>query len=267
MAGGLMLVDITLIDDDPHNPRGDVGNVDDLAQSFAQDGQQNPVQLIAKPNGRWHLHEGHRRKKAALELGEPFLKAIERRFSSDLDRIVSQGAMHTHARDWDPMAWARYLYALFSDPYNLNREQIAHRIGRPPVWVRDTMSFVHLTNDEQIDLAAGRMSRTEALRRLANRRAIRDGKPLPAPKQRRPAHAVPHIPAQRRPAPAPAPAEPYLNAGHRLADQVAARCTASAGHTAHPRIGGVGCGICWEAVIAADAVALATGARQLVTAA
>jgi ParB/RepB/Spo0J family partition protein len=241
----IIAVDLNLIDDDPKNPRGtDVGDVAGLKISIAHDGLQNPLQVIELPGGRFRLFEGHRRRKALEELGAAKAPALIRRFDSELDRVVSQGAMHTHAVDWDPMAWARFLYRLF-DEFNLNRNDIAHRLGKSPVWVRDTMSFVHLTPTEQRALADRRMSRRDALRRLANRRAIRDGNPAPAvtvPKQR--ARKI---------------TEPHLNLAHRLAEQVAARC-ASGGlqHAARPKIGGVGCGVCWEQVIAADAITDAT---------
>lgn len=240
---GLIRVDLDLIDDDPRNPRGDVGDVSDLKLSLAQDGQQDAIHVIAQGNGRYLLHEGHRRKKALLELGENQAKAVLRRFHSDLDRLVSQGVMHTHSVDWDPMAWATYLYRLFTD-HNLNRHQIAHRLGRTPNWVRDTMSFVHLRPFEQQQLAARQMTRTEALRRLNTRRAARDGRPAPAPKT-----TTGRVPRPRKPAD-----EPRLNSDHQLAEQVAARC-ASGGpeHAARPKIGGVGCGFCWESVIVADA--------------
>jgi ParB/RepB/Spo0J family partition protein len=238
-------INLDLIDDDPRNPRGPVGDVTALKLSIAQDGQQNPIQVIPQGNGRYWLHEGHRRKKALTELGAKTAQAVECRYDTDLDRLVSQAVQHAHACDWDPMAWARYLYRLFSE-HNLDRYQIAHRIAKSPNWVRDTLSFTHLTGEEQRQLAAGAMTRAEALRRLADRRAVRDGRPAPATR--------PAVPQQRS-----GGREPHLNNDHRLAGQVTARCAAAGpSHAARPRIGTVGCGACWEAVIAADAVTRAT---------
>jgi ParB/RepB/Spo0J family partition protein len=244
-VSGLFLVDIDLIDIDPDNPRGaDLGDLTDLELTIAQDGLQNPVQLIQKPRGRWSLHEGHRRLEVHRRLGEKQIKAIKRTFRSELDRVISQGVLHAHAKDYAPTAWSRYLHRLcFEMPpgQNLKREQIAHRIGRSPNWVRDTMSFTyHLTEREQRDLDAGKISRAEALHRIANRRAIRDGRTAPAPRTTR------------------APAGSYFGTGHRLAKQVAHYCASQGiGHTGPRKIGGVGCGPCWEHVIGADARAAA----------
>ena len=243
----ILFVKFDLIDEDPHNPRGEIELVDvaALKASLEQDGIQDPVQLIPKDNGRYWLHDGHRRMRAEIEAGNVGTLALIRRFKSDLDRVISQGIMHTHAVNWDAMAWSRYLYRLFSE-YNLSRWQIARRLALHPNWVRDTMSFVRLNPDEQRDLARGEMTRKEALRRLKNRRDKQAGRTTTNP--------APFVPRQRKPT-----GEPNLNGEHRLAEQVAARC-ASGGleHAAHPKIGGVGCGFCWEQVIAADAIATAT---------
>jgi len=243
----ILFVKFDLIDDDPDNPRGEIELVDvaALKETVGQDGIQDPIQLIPKADGRYTLHEGHRRKRAAIEAGHVGAPALIRQFKSDLDRVVSQGIIHTHAVNWDPMAWSRYLYRLFSE-FNLSRWQIARRLALHPNWVRDTLSFVHLKPVEQRELARGEMTRKEALLRLKNRRDQQAGRTTTNP--------APFVPRQREPI-----GEPHLNGVHRLAEQVAARC-ASGGlaHAAHPMIGGVGCGLCWEQVIAADAIATVT---------
>jgi ParB/RepB/Spo0J family partition protein len=248
----VIYVTFDLIDDDPRNPRGEIDLVDvaALKESLEQDGIQDPIQLIAKGDGRYWLHEGHRRKLAAIEAGHQGAPALIRCFKTDLDRVVSQRVMHTHAIDWDPMAWARYLHRLY-DEFNLTRWQIARRLAKSPNWVRDTVSFIYLKPGEQRELATGEMTRKEALRRLKNRRDLKTGRTPTSPP---PVSGTPVIPKQRKPT-----GEPNLNGEHRLAEQVAARC-ASGGipHAARPKIGGVGCGFCWEQVIADDAIATAT---------
>jgi ParB family chromosome partitioning protein len=241
-VSGLILVNLADIDVDPVNPRGDVGDVTDLKLSIAQRGLQAPIEIIPKGNGRYDLFEGHRRRQALLELGKSQTPAIVKTFATEKARLLAQGTIHAHRRNFNPMAWARYLHRLYWD-HKMTREQIAFELGVSPAWVRDTLSFVHLTETEQRDLEAGLLTRKKALTRLAARRAALAGKPAPQPK----------TPAQRRPA-----GEPYLNGGHRLAEQVAAHC-ASGGmeHAASPKIGGVGCGHCWEHVIRADALTVA----------
>lgn len=245
---GLFLVELTLIDVDPENPRGEIDDVSDLKQSLQHNGQQDPIQVIVKGDGRYGLHEGHRRVQALTEIGETHAKAITRTFRSDLERRLSQGAMHAHRRDFDPMAWSRYLNRLFWDD-KLTREQIAVQLGVSQGWVREHLSFVHLKPSEQADLQSGDMSRKEALSRLAARRAARDG---------RPDTTTTTVPGQPR-------TNSYFNGGHPLAEQVAIRCAAAGlTHAGSTKIGGMGCGRCWEDVIRADAL---TAARPALAAA
>lgn len=235
MADSRLYVDIDLIDVDPDNPRGaDVGDVCDLVASMRVRGQEDPIHLIPKPDGRFWLHEGHRRRKAMLELGYDRAWYVERHFDSDLARLLSQGTLHLHRVDFDPMAWARYLHRLYWN-HRQNRQQLAHQLGRSTKWVRDTMSLVHLEKFEQDELSAGLMTKGEALWRLGNRRALRAGAPPPAPKTTR---------ARER----------HFTSSHPLARDVKARC-ASYGedHADRTKIGDVGCGACWEHAIRADA--------------
>lgn len=240
----LVLVDLDLIDEDPRNPRGEIldDDVADLKQALLARGQEDPMHLIPRDNGRYFLHEGHRRLRAMRELGWKTGKAIERRFADRRSQMLSQGQMHAHRRNWGPMAWADYCHRLFFEE-KMTREDIARELGVSQAFVRDSIALTHLTDREKKAVAGGTLSKKDALARLARRRAERDGRPAPALKKT----------ASKKPA-----AEPHLNAGHRLAEQVAARC-ASGGieHAAHPKIGGVGCGVCWEDVIRADAIAAA----------
>lgn len=242
-------LDITLIDVDPHNPRGAVGDVSDLKASIRVRGQEDPVQLIPKGGGRYWLHEGHRRRKALLELGQTQIWYIEREFDTDRDRLLSQGTLHLHRVDFDPIAWADYLHRLYWH-HNMSRVDLAHHLGRSTRWVRDTMSLVHLDPQEKREVTAGILSKGEALYRLGNRRAkLTNTAPPAAPRQ--------HAPAER-----------HLTSRHPLARSVKARCVASGReHAARVKIGKVGCGQCWEHEIRADATAAARSGTSLVLAA
>jgi ParB/RepB/Spo0J family partition protein len=227
--------DITLIDVDPDNPRGEVGDVTELAASMRVRGQEDPVQLIAKPGGRFWLHEGHRRRKAALQAGLTRLWYVEKTFTADRDRLLSQGVLHLHRVDFDPIAWANYLHRLYWD-HAMTREAIAHHLGRSPNWVRDTVALYHLESEEKRAVAAGQLSKGEALWRLKNRRT-------------RPGTTTVPVPAT----PACKP-EPYFTDRHPLAHAVKKRCASSgAEHVGRIKIGKVGCGECWEDTIRDDA--------------
>lgn len=243
---GMLLIDLCLIDDDPLNPRGPVGDITDLAADIAYRGQEDAIHVVKKNDGRYLLHEGHRRVAALQHLGRQQAKAIERHFATDLDRLLSQGAIHVHRKDFSPMAWGRYCHRLFWE-HNLTRDQIAGVLHVSPLWVKNHIALVALEPAEQDAVEAGELTQGEALYRVACRRAAREGRPAPA------------LPAEKKTkAIKAAPVDPYLNHDHRLARQVAVRCASNgAGHAARPKIGLVGCGECWEDEIRADALHIA----------
>ncbi|MBC9000463.1 ParB/RepB/Spo0J family partition protein [Micromonospora aurantiaca (nom. illeg.)] len=171
----LQRIPLDLIEPGP-NDRGELADVAELAASLAAVGQLMPVLLEPLPDGRYQLLDGHRRHAAANLANLPDLMAVVRhRDESPIRRTVRQLTIQTHAQPFNPMAEARALHRLMFGE-NMSREAIAHLLGRNPAWVRDRISLVHLTPGEQRDVEAGRMSVREALFRLQNRRAMREGR-------------------------------------------------------------------------------------------
>jgi ParB/RepB/Spo0J family partition protein len=168
-------IPIDVIEPGP-NARGTVGDVAGLAANLRAVGQLMPILVEPLSDGRYQLLDGHRRHAAANLAGIEHLTAVVRRAdSSDIRRTVRQLSIQAHAQPFDPMAEARALHTLMFER-NMAREDIARLVGKSPAWVRDRISLVHLTPGEQRDVQAGRMSVSEALFRLANRRAMREGR-------------------------------------------------------------------------------------------
>ncbi|MBM0235918.1 ParB/RepB/Spo0J family partition protein [Micromonospora sp. ATA32] len=166
------------------NARGNVGDVTELAASLKAIGQLVPVLVEPLPEGRYQLLDGHRRHAAANEAGIAHLTAIVRHTDDNaVRRTVRQLSIQSHARPFDPMAEARALHKLMFEQ-NLTREDIARMVGKSPGWVRDRVSLVHLEPGEQRDVETGRLSVSEALLRLRNRREMREGR---QPTQHQPA--------------------------------------------------------------------------------
>lgn len=69
--GVIRKVRISEIVDSPYQPRRsyDPESIDELGKSLSANGQQEPVILRALPNNQFELIGGHRRKKAALNIG------------------------------------------------------------------------------------------------------------------------------------------------------------------------------------------------------
>jgi ParB-like partition proteins len=217
----------------------DLGDVNELAVSMSSIGQQEPVIVEQLGERRYRLIEGHRRRKAARVAGITHLDAVLRRRPGDCDRIIRQLAMHTHAKPFEPIAEARALHTLMWT-YRLTRDQIATKVGRGPMWVRDRLALLQLTETEQVDVEQRALPISEALDRVRQRRAERDGRQL------------------RRPTPGPRttrrrPAEQHLTHHHPLAADARQRCRDAGGeHRYRVAIGDVACGECWEHAIRAD---------------
>jgi ParB family chromosome partitioning protein len=153
-----------------HNARGDLGDLRDLAQSLSHLGQQKPLIVHQLHDGRYELLDGHRRHAAAQIAGLPAVDVILRRDRGPAMRLQQQLALHTHARAFNPMAEARACHTLMFE-HSMTRQQIAAQVGRSPLWVRNRISLVHLTEDEQDRVARGELSIDFALTTLAARRA------------------------------------------------------------------------------------------------
>jgi ParB/RepB/Spo0J family partition protein len=68
---GVQKIQLALIDDSPYQPRKeyDPELIDALATTMNTAGHAEPIRVRKKPDGRYELISGHRRKRAALSLG------------------------------------------------------------------------------------------------------------------------------------------------------------------------------------------------------
>lgn len=170
----LIRVPIGQIEPGP-NARGDVGDIAELAISIRAIGMQKPLLVHDIGGGRYRILDGHRRYAAAQLLELPYVDALLRRAGTDAQRLQQQVAIHTQAKPFDPIAEARAMSELMF-AHKLTREQIAEAAGRTPGWVRDRLGLLALKPDEQRDVAAGRMSLSEARATLAHRREVAEGR-------------------------------------------------------------------------------------------
>lgn len=227
------LVDARVADliPDPDNPREDVGDVTELANSMAANGLLQPI--VARRHtgdtGRTRLIvvAGHRRLAAAQLLRWATVPTIIR---ADMrpDAVLAAMLVENGQRaGLDPIEEARALSRLQCEGgRNLSHAELAHRIGRTQVHVSGRLSLLALSPEDQDLLRAGEMNLGDAVRKarvLAGR--VRAG----------------------------STGHPHLGSEHDLASRVRARCR-RLNHKRGGRnsVGGVACGECWETVIRAD---------------
>lgn len=101
-ASGIAEIDASLVDPSPFPdrlPDDDAAAFDAFKKSLSEEGQRVPVQLRPHPEqaGRYQVIYGHRRVRAARELGIP-VKALIRQLS-DSDLVVSQGIENASRQD------------------------------------------------------------------------------------------------------------------------------------------------------------------------
>lgn len=75
-AGGVVMLETALIDPNPANPRRDVGDVGELADSIRAQGIRQNLLVVPAPEGRFTLVIGHRRLEAAKLAGLERVPAV-----------------------------------------------------------------------------------------------------------------------------------------------------------------------------------------------
>lgn len=229
-AGGdgvqLVKVPLARIQADPTNIRDDLYDIDDLAASISQVGLLQPI-VVRRAGDRLIIVAGHRRAAALRRLGwtetEVLLNPI-----AEADVLVAMLIENTQRSDLDPIEEAR-AYALLKERDHLGDLQLAGRVGKSQSHVSARLALLELPEADQAAIRAGTLTLGEGTKR---------GRKL----------AGTHRPGALGKASAA-----HLSEHHPLAAAVEALCR----HQGHSkmtagRVGGVGCGRCWEDVIRSD---------------
>lgn len=156
------------------NARGELGDVTDLANSLRAIGQQQPLLVEPREDGKWSVFDGNRRLKAARLAGFAYVLAIPRKTPlTEQQRLLRQLGMHATGKAFDPMAEARAVdWLMFHDEGpHMSREDIARVLSKSPAWVKGRVDLLRLAPDEQESVAAGTLSVGAALQTVAQRRS------------------------------------------------------------------------------------------------
>lgn len=211
---------------DPDNPRENLTNIDDLAQSIDASGLLQPI-VVRRHKGQLVVVAGHRRLAAVKHLDWQRVQVIVRGDMRPDDVLAAMLIENGQRTDLDPVEEARALRRLKTQMGEVSDGTLAARVGRTQVHVSSRLAILALPIEEQELLRAGQMNLGDAVRRgrIASGRV-------------RKANSTGH---------------PHLGMAHDLARHARARCIRLA-HKSKGRnsVGGVACGECWESVIRAD---------------
>jgi ParB family chromosome partitioning protein len=227
----LLRVRIEQVHPDPDNPRTDLGDVTELADSLRAVGMLQPI-VVRRSAGGYLIVAGHRRHAAARLVGWATLQVIVRRAMRPDDVLAAMLVENSHRKDLDPIEEARGLARLKAQ-LGVGDSVVARRVGRHQSHVSARLMLLSLPIEEQEELRRGEMTLTEA----RDRARLASGRIGPGVGRSSIGH---------------------LAASHPLAHRAKARCLQIAAvDPTHTRgkgkgVGGIACGQCWEALIRSD---------------
>lgn len=157
-------IELARIQPSPFNPRKHLGDLNDLANSIAEVGLQQPVVVRRVPGASTIdaiTHElvfGHRRHAAAQLAGLQTITCIERDYDDD-QVLEIQIVENSQREDVHPLDEADGFRVLHDRGREIS--EIAERIGRPPAFVAKRLQLLDLTpnareafSDEQLTVGA-----------------------------------------------------------------------------------------------------------------
>lgn len=223
----LITVAVADLHTDAGNLRDELPDIEDLADSIKEMGLMQPI-VVRRDGDRLVVVAGHRRLAAIRMLRWDQVDVISQGPMRP-DRVVAAMLIENGQRvDLDPIEEARGYRQLAQ--MGLTHAEIAKRVGRSTATIHTRLELLNLPADEQEQIRAGALSLNYVHSRAKSQRQqarLREG-------------------GRERGRPQGAKTKPYFGDTHPLAK--AARCD----HRGKPKVGGVGCGECWEQAIRAD---------------
>ena len=242
-------IPVSRIDLNPDNPRGDVGDVTEMAESIKAHGLLQELTVEEVPGGRYMLVAGERRLAAVKAAGQATVDAYVRPGRSGrAQSIVLAMIENGHRKDLTAMEKAE-AFGRLRDECGWPVAKIAQETGFTPSTVSRSLALLELDDASRQRVKDRTVKVGDALEAVKDARAAARSQPA-----RRPVHGQPVKP---RPAAKPVRREaPWFTGTHELAGRVARICD----HPARPVVGGVGCGQCWDQAIRADERTRGSGA-------
>ena len=139
----IKLINTSLIDPHPDNPRKNIGDVTDLAASIKTNGLLSPLSVV--PNGsRYRVIAGHRRLAACKQAGTGAVPC----FVLDLDPLQQLEAMVTENCQREQLTVLEEADAIQGMlDLGATTANVAHRLGRSADYVRDRAKAASIDNE------------------------------------------------------------------------------------------------------------------------
>ena len=216
----LATIELNAIRPNAENPRSKVEDLDDLAASIREHGLVQPLVVAALPDGTYRLIAGHRRYAALELIGAERALCVVRTPKNGVETLAMMLVENGQRVNLSPIEEARAYQRLMRE-YGVSQGRLGQMIGRSQAHVSQRLALLHLTPAQQAEVESGRL-------------LVRDAKQLA--RERAGTADVTRVTGW------------HLGKTHPLADTVRALCD----HTGARRLGGQGCGACWEQAIRDD---------------
>lgn len=179
-TGSLQTVQLDEVAEHPDNPRGSLGELDELAASIKSLGLRQPIVVVPADkfvlanrgltiphSARWVILAGHRRRAAAILAGVPTVPAwVRPDLANREDAAETFVVENVHRASLSPLEEAR-VYALLTDLSGGTQRTIAQRCGVSQAHVSKRMSLLKMPQAAQDALAEGSFAVTDALALVA----------------------------------------------------------------------------------------------------
>jgi len=218
----------------PNNIRKAIGDISELAASIRQNGLVQPIVVTQHPKrpGVWLILAGHRRAKACERIGMNQVPCIIRHDVGHMaDHLALMLVENCQRTNLGPVEKAEAIRELMD--LGLTQAEVARTTGMHPSTVNSLVLILDLDETTLEAVKAGDLTVGAAQEAVRKERAASRER-LDTPVRGRPVQVDP----------------PHFRRGHKLAGHVVERCE----HSTRPKVGNVGCGQCWEAVIREDAL-------------
>ncbi|MDN5919028.1 MAG: ParB/RepB/Spo0J family partition protein [Pseudonocardia sp.] len=172
-------VDVARLAPNPENPRGDVGDITEIAASIAAAGVLQPLVVVTRaaylatrpdvvldpPDAEWIVLIGHRRRAGALHAGVATVPVIVRDDLADADNaLITMLVENLQRQDLSPIEEATAFGRLRERDWS--ERKIATATGVSPGQVHKRLSLLRLPAKLVTALTAGELTIADALRLL-----------------------------------------------------------------------------------------------------
>jgi len=161
-ASGIELLDVDALKPSPHNPRANLGNVDELAASIKAQGLLVP--LLVRPLGVgdevYEVVSGHRRLKAAQQAGLDSVPCDVRALT-DVQALEVNLTEQINKMDLTPLEEGQACRKLV-ELSGYTPQQVGMKLGQSTSWVVKRLALCGLAPEAAQHLAEGKVSLTVA---------------------------------------------------------------------------------------------------------